>query len=403
MTTADADQHAVIPFYRDERKLAILAQIIFVVVVVGFISWLITNMFIELDNQDIRIGFGFLDESARFPIAVAGDMIEYTANDSYSQAFLTGLFNTIIASVVGIFFATILGIITGIARLSGNWLINQIAAVYISIIRNTPLVVQLVFWYTALILKIPAIEDSVNVFGLALISNRGTAVLKLTSQQGSGVFWGSVLVAIVAAYFVNRQRNQHFEETGEPPNNLLWAGGTFALIAAIGYGIGYAIGGGALPVMLEFPSISENGRTYATGFRVSPEYTALVLGLTVSTASYIAEIVRAGIQSVSKGQVEASRALGLTGAQSMRLVIFPQALRVIIPPLTSQYLNLTKNSSLASIIGYQDLYLVVQTIFNQNGRAVESIGMMMGTYLTLSLLTSLLLNWYNKRIQLVER
>ena len=246
MTTADPTEqtnHDAIPFYRDERYISIIVQVVFAVLMLALVIWLFSNMINALEESGIGTGFGFIGDPARFPIAVAGDLINYTPNDSYGYAFLVGLFNTIVVSIVGVILATILGVATGIGRLSGNWLINRIATVYIAIVRNTPLVVQLVFWYTAIILKIPSIADSVNLLGVGLISNRGTAVAQLKSNAGAPFFWIAFVIALVAAYFISRWRRQRFEETGELPNNLVWAGGAFLGITLIGFLLGFVVAG----------------------------------------------------------------------------------------------------------------------------------------------------------------
>lgn len=383
-----------IPFWRDERYLQILGQIVFIVAVllVGYV--ISRNMVAGLRKQGMTLGLSFIQGTSGFDIGEK--LIEYSRSSTYLRAFVVGLLNTLLVSVIGIIFSTILGIILGVARLSSNFLINRLAAFYLELIRNLSLLVFLIFWYLGVFLKLPKVNQAVVWPGPIYLTNRGVGIPWGIPTASFAVYrwilFFGLLLAIGVAYYLNGQGRR----TGRPPLTAAWATGTFLVVAVIGWFV--------LPVppfQWDFPYVK--GLNLDGGKILSPEFMALTSGLVLYTAAFIGEVVRAGIQSVSKGQVEAARALGLNGFQTLRLVVFPQAMRVIIPPLTSQYLNLTKNSSLAIAVGYSDLFYVSNTIINQSGRAVEMITLVMATYLTLSLLTSAFMNWYNQRIRLVER
>lgn len=384
----------VIPFWRDERYLQILGQVIFIAVVLLFGYFISRNMVDGLRRQGMTLGLNFIQGTAGFDIGEK--LIEYSRGSTYLQAFFVGLLNTLLVSVVGIIFSTILGVILGVARLSGNFLVNRLAAFYLELIRNLSLLVFLIFWYLGVFLKLPRVNEAVVWPGSIYLTNRGVGIPWGIPTESFGTFRWILLfglfLAIAVAYYLNEQGKR----TGRPPLTIVWATGTFLFVAVIGWFV--------LPTSpLEWDLPFVKGLNLAGGKILSPEFMALTSGLVLYTAAFIGEVVRAGIQSVSKGQVEAARAVGLNGFQTLRLVVFPQALRVIIPPLTSQYLNLTKNSSLAIAVGYSDLFYVSNTIINQSGRAVEMIAIVMATYLTFSLVTSVFMNWYNQRIRLVER
>lgn len=384
----------VIPFWRDERYLQILGQVIFIAVVLLFGYFISRNMVDGLRRQGMTLGLNFIQGTAGFDIGEK--LIEYSRGSTYLQAFFVGLLNTLLVSVVGIIFSTILGVILGVARLSGNFLVNRLAAFYLELIRNLSLLVFLIFWYLGVFLKLPRVNEAVVWPGSIYLTNRGVGIPWGIPTESFGTFRWILLfglfLAIAVAYYLNEQGKR----TGRPPLTIVWATGTFLFVAVIGWFV--------LPTSpLEWDLPFVKGLNLAGGRILSPEFMALTSGLVLYTAAFIGEVVRAGIQSVSKGQVEAARAVGLNGFQTLRLVVFPQALRVIIPPLTSQYLNLTKNSSLAIAVGYSDLFYVSNTIINQSGRAVEMIAIVMATYLTFSLVTSVFMNWYNQRIRLVER
>ena len=394
MTTASVSEHARPPFWRDERVLAVIAQIVFLIVVVIVASYMYSNMYHELTRRGLKPGFGFLKLEAGFPIGETS--IPYTPGDTYARAFLVGVVNTIKVSVLGIVLATILGVLIGVARLSKNWLLRSIANVYIEIIRNTPLLVQLFFWFTAVMLKFPRIRQAIQLPGPIYLSNRGVAMVWLKPETGFKVWAIFAIVGLIVAGFVHRYRSHYQDRTGKPGYPWWFATGTWIVFLLVGW----FVAPGA-PLVVDKPSLQ--GLNFAGGMTMTPEFSALLIGLVIYTAAFIAEVVRAGILAVSKGQREAAKALGLSDFQMMRYIIFPQAMRVIIPPMTSQYLNLTKNSSLAVAIGYPDLFNVAGTIFNQTGKSIEVITLIMGSYLSMSLLTSLFMNWYNRRMRLIER
>ena len=383
------------PFYRDESVLGLLSQIIVVAIVVGFGLFFYNNMISGLrEKHSVAISFSFLSQTAGFDIGES--LIEYSREKTYLRAFVVGLLNTFQVAFLGIVFATALGIVIGVMRLSTNFLINRIAAIYIDIFRNIPLLVLLIFWADAVFLKLPRVSDAIILPGPIFLSNRGVAVPWGIPTDSWGayltVLGAGVLLGAIVAWLL-RERGKR---TGRMPLITLWFVVTVAAIGLVGWLV--------LPQPMTLDQPFLEGFNTQGGKSLSQQFIALLSGLIIYTAAFIAEVVRAGIQSVSKGQREASTALGLSPAQTLRLIIFPQALRVIIPPLTSQYLNLTKNSSLAIAIGYPDLFAVAgSTILNQTGREIEVFTLIMGTYLSLSLLTSLLMNIYNRRIRLVER
>ena len=383
------------PFYRDERVLGILSQVLVVVVVVGLGLFFYNNMITGLrQKHTIAISFSFLSQAAGFDIGES--LIEYSREKTYARAFVVGLLNTFQVAFLGIIFATALGIVIGVMRLSTNFLINRIASVYIEIFRNIPLLVLLIFWAQAVFLKLPRVAEAFILPGPIFLSNRGVAIPWGSPTDSWNTYLiilgaGIVLGAVIAIFL-----RELGKRTGRMPLITLWFLVTVAAVGLVGWIV--------LPQPLTLDQPVLEGFNTVGGKMLSQQFMALLSGLIIYTAAFIAEVVRAGIQSVSKGQREASTALGLSPPQTLRLIIFPQALRVIIPPLTSQYLNLTKNSSLAIAIGYPDLFAVAgNTILNQTGREIEMFSMIMGTYLSLSLLTSFLMNIYNRRIRLVER
>lgn len=387
-------QKTTTPFWRDERILKILGQVAFVLLVLFFGALIIRNMQAGLARQGITPTYSFLDGVSGFDIAETA--FPYDRNSTYQQAFLAGLFNTLSVGIVGIVFATLLGIVLGVARLSANFIINGLASFYLELIRNLSLLVFLIFWYLGVFLKLPRVREAVVWPGDIILTNRGAGIpwgIPTDSFPTFRLILIFGLILAVIAFFALRAYSQR---TGRAPLTLLWSILTFIIVGLIGWFILPE-----KPLALDLPAVQ--GLNLAGGKILTPEFMALTSGLVLYTAAFIGEVVRAGIQSVSKGQVEASRALGLNGFQTLRLIVFPQALRVIIPPMTSQYLNLVKNSSLAIAVGYPDVFYVSNTIQNQTGRAVEMISLVMLTYLCISLLTSLLMNWYNQRIKLVER
>ncbi len=380
--------------WNDPRVRSIVYQILTVIGVALLIGYFAHNTILNLQRQGIASGFGFLNKPAGF--AIPQTLIDYGVLSPNGRVFWVGLLNTILVAGIGITLATLLGFVIGLARLSTNWLVARLATVYIECIRNVPLLLQILFWYFAVLQALPAPRDSLSFLGLFFLNNRGFYTPKPVLGAGFGWVALALLLAIAAAIAVAHYARLRREATGQPfPTVAVVLGLLFGLplIALLATGV---------PITFEHP---EMGRFKLQGGLVLlPELVALVLALSTYTASFIAEIVRAGILSVSHGQIEAAHALGLRPAPTLRLVVIPQALRVIIPPLTSQYLNLTKNSSLAVAIGYPDFVNVFTGIvLNQTGQAVEVIAMTMAVYLSLSLITSGFMNWYNRRMALVER
>ncbi|MFZ0066211.1 MAG: amino acid ABC transporter permease [Pseudolabrys sp.] len=385
---------AQVVFYNDPKFRSIAYQFV-LCAVVGFLVYGATRNAIDnLARAQIASGFGFWNTTAGFDISQT--LIEYSARGStYGRAFWVGLLNTLLVAGLGIIFATILGFIIGISRLSSNWLLSKVAGGYVETIRNLPLLLQLLFWYNAVLKALPDIRDSIVVGGVFL-NNRGLFLPEPIFKSGFGAVAIATLVGIagsIAFYLWARKRQ---ERTGQQAP-VFWV--TLALVLGLPLAV-FALAG--FPLGFDFPKA---GRfNIAGGVEVLPEFAALLFGLSVYTAAFIAEVVRAGILAVSRGQSEAAYSLGLRPRPTLRLIVVPQAMRVIIPPLTSQYLNLTKNSSLAVAIGYPDLVQVFTgTVLNQTGQAVEVVAITMLVYLVISLTTSLLMNIYNSRMALSER
>jgi len=362
---------------------------------VAWVGWtLFQNTISNMESRGISTGFGFLNSTAGFGIIMS--LIEYDETMTYGRTFLVGLANTVLVSGLGILLATIVGFVMGVARLSSNWLVRKVALAYIEIFRNIPLLLQIFFWYFAVLGTLPGPRQAVNVGDVAFLSNRGIVLPKPIFEPGAGLIGAGLVVALGVTFFMARWARRRQAATGQlfpvlPVGTALILG--LPLLA-------YVIQGG--PVSWDIPALG--GFNFQGGITAIPELGALLLALTLYTASFIAEIVRSGIESVSKGQTEAALALGLPPRRVLRLIIIPQAMRVIIPPLTSQYLNLTKNSSLAVAIGYPDLVNVFMgTTLNQTGQAVEIVAMTMAVYLSISLFISLLMNLYNRAVALKER
>ena len=381
------------PPWRNPAVRGVVYQILFVAVIAGLGAFLVHNTLVNLERQNIATGFGFLRREAAFGIGES--RIRYSPADTYARAFLVGLTNTLYVAVLGVVLATILGTVMGLARLSSNWLIAKLAQVYVETFRNIPLALQLLFWWGVLRGSAPSPRQAWQPLPDVFLSNRGIVFPVPHADPAHRWILAALLVGILAAWAVARWAHGRQARTGQQfPSG--WAG--LALIA--GLPLAVFLGAGA-PLRLDVPAL--HGFNFTGGSTVSPELGALLIGLVIYTGSFIAEIVRAGILAVSWGQSEAAMALGLTSSQRMRLVVLPQALRVIVPPMTSQYLNLTKNSSLAVIIGYPDLVSIANTTINQTGQAVEGIALIMAVYLALSLLISLAMNLYNRAVALVER
>ncbi len=390
--TAERQRSAGVAPWRDVRVLRIAAQVVVVLVVALVGAFMVRNLMSAMDARGLGFGFSFLGRSAGFDISESP--IPYTPSATYGTAFLVGLLNTLFVSAVGIVLATILGILVGIARLSPNWLMRRIASGYVELMRNTPLLVQLFIIYFALFLQLPSVAQSIALPGSIFVSQRGVFVPG--PQVTSGLLpWLAFVAVGVAILFAARRISRRRQDEGRAIRGLRMAG-WLALAALIV--IGWAV---TAPIAFDVPVLQRFN--FEGGLALSPEFSALILGLVLYTAAFIGEVVRGGIQAVRRGQVEAAQALGLSDGDTLRLVVFPQALRVIVPPLTSQYLNLTKNSSLAIAIGYPDLFKVGQTMANQTGQPVPVIILVMSTYLTISLATSLVMNLYTRRVQVLER
>jgi len=383
-----------VPLWRDVVVLQWVAQVLSAVLVIGFLVYFISNVLRAADERGLGLGFSFLRNTAGFPIAES--MIPYDPARSFGYALWVGFLNTIKVSLVGIVLATVLGLVAALARLSGNWLVRTIAGVYVNTIRNIPLLVQLVIWYFAVFQRLPPVKEAITLPGPIFISQRGLYMVGVTPTATFGLWLLFVLAGLIVGYALHRNLTAYQVRTGRARYPLL--AGLMALVALplIGWLVlGQAPLAKTVPVLGRF--------NFEGGMRLTPEFAALLVGLVIYTGAFIAEVIRAGILAVQKGQIEAAKALGLSQFQTLRLVTLPLALRVIIPPLISQYLNLTKNSSLAIVIGYADLFFVGRTIINQAGQAVPVFLLIMVVYLALSLLTSAVLNVYNRRVQLVER
>ena len=379
--------------YRPEvRQIAWQLALVVALAFAGY--WVVTNVAANLRRQNIASGFDFLGRTAGFDISQS--LIEYSNISTYGRSFWVGLLNTLLVAGLGIVAATVLGFLIGIARLSSNWLIAKLAAAYVETLRNIPLLLQLFFWYFAVLKSLPPPRQSYALPGGFFLNVRGLNVPAPVPQSGfwwvAAAFAGGLVLAAAIAWWAKRRQlltGQRFP--------VFWT--SLAVIIGLPLVVFLALGS---PLSLEFPEL--RGFNFQGGINVQPELMALWVGLATYTASFIAEIVRSGILGVPKGQSEAAAALGLSRGQALRLVIVPQAARIVIPPMTNQYLNLTKNSSLAVAIGYPDFVSVFAgTVLNQTGQAVEVILMTMGVYLLISLVTSTFMNWFNRYMALVER
>ena len=381
------------PFWRDPEKRAIVFQVVALLLVALVSYYLFSNTQANLERQSIATGFGFLEKEASFEIGES--VIEYSAADTYADALLAGALNTVKVSFIGIIFTVLLGTIVGIARLSSNWILAKLAAGYIEVMQNIPILLQLFFWYAIFYESFPAPREALNPFSGVFLCNRGLILAVPETHAAHAAMWWAFVAALAIGWGLNRWGRQRQARTGQMFPAVRVTLGLVTLLPLLAW---FVFGA---PTALDVPSL--HGFNFEGGITVSPEFSALLLGLVFYTAAFVAEIVRAGIQSVGSGQVEAAKAIGLRSGQVLHLVILPQALRVIIPPLTSQLLNLTKNSSLAIAIGFADFVAVTNTTINQTGQAIEGVALIMLIYLFFSLSTSLFMNWYNKKMALVER
>ncbi len=380
-------------FLNDPKIRGILFQLVVVAALGALVWWIVGNTIDNLQRSHIASGFGFLKGRAGFDISDTA--IEYSSDSTYARAILVGFINTLIVAACGIVTATIIGFLLGIGRLSRNWLIRAICTVYVEVFRNIPPLLVIFFWYFGVLSVLPLPRDSIHLPFGSYLNSRGFYLPKAVWGEGSWLIAVAFAVAVAMAWFVARRARQRQMATGQQ-FPVLWT--SVGLIAGLPL-LAFALSG--FPLTFDMPKQSTFNLT--GGFQVKPEFLSLYLALSFYTAAFIAEIVRAGIKGVSRGQSEASAALGLRPAQALRLVIVPQAMRIVIPPLTSQYLNLTKNSSLAIAIGYPDLTATTGTVLNQTGQAVECVVIMMVVYLAISLVTSAFMNWFNAKMALVER
>ncbi len=380
--------------WNDPAVRSIFFQAVLLIAVVSFGMYIFGNTAANLEKQGIATGFDFLGTTAGFGIIT--HLIDYSESSTYGRAFVVGLLNTLILAFFGIVMATIIGVFVGISRLSKNWLIAKLALVYIEIFRNIPLLLQIFFWYFAVLRALPSPKNSVNMADSIFINNRGIYLPSSILEDGFSLVIWALGIAIVGIFFMARWARKRQEQTGQQFHTVYASLGLIIglpLLAMIVTGF---------PLSWDIPALK--GFNFVGGTVIIPEFVALWLSLSIYTASFIAEIVRSGIQAVDHGQTEAAHALGVKTGPTLRLVILPQALRVIIPPLSSQYLNLTKNSSLATAIAYPELVSVFTgTVLNQTGQAVEIISITMAVYLSISLAISMFMNWYNAKMALVER
>ena len=381
-------------FYNRAEVRSTFFQVLVFVGLAYFFYTIYNNTLTNMEARGIRTGFGFMNQPAGFDILLS--LIPFEATDSYGRTFFVGLLNTLLVSFISIILATFLGFLVGVSRLSKNWLVAKVATAFVETFRNIPLLLQIFFWYFAVLATLPGVRNSISFADSIFVNVRGLFVPKIIWADGANVVLYALIAAVLGIFFLSRWARKRQEQTGQP-FPLLWANlGVFIGLPLLAF---FAMGS---PASLEYPELGKfslNG-----GLNLIPELVALTVALSVYTAAFIAEAVRAGVQSVSHGQVEAAAALGLPNAKVMRLVTIPQALRVIVPPLNSQYQNLIKNSSLAMAIGYPDLVAVFMgSTLNQVGQAVEIVFLTMLVYLVINLTLSLFMNWYNARIKLVER
>ncbi|MFZ0447670.1 MAG: amino acid ABC transporter permease [Desulfatiglandaceae bacterium] len=382
-----------VPFWLDPKKRAVIFQIA-VLGIVGLLAYyLISNTIINLKRQAIATGFGFLDKESSFEIGES--LISYSAASSYGRALIVGALNTLKVSFAGIVITLLLGTIVGVARLSGNWLVSKLSGIFIEVMQDIPILLQLFFWYAIFYESLPSPRQALSPIKGIFMCNRGIAFAVPEAHPAHKYMVLVFLAACVLSYFIRRWARRRQEKTGRlfPTFRV-----SISLIIGLPLVVWLAFGA---PVKMNVPKLT--GFNFVGGLTLSPEFCALLLGLILYTSAFVAEVVRAGIQAVSRGQKEAAMALGLKPSLVLNLVILPQSLRVIIPPLTSQMLNLTKNSSLAVAIGFPDFVSVANTTINQTGQSIEGVALIMALYLIFSLSTSAFMNWYNKRAALVER
>jgi general L-amino acid transport system permease protein len=382
------------PFYNNPRVRGVLYQFVLVLALIWVVAVLAMNASANLQAQRIATGFGFLDSTAGF--GVSQSLIPYNETDTYARVFLVGLLNTLLVAVLGIALATVFGFAVGIARLSSNWIVARLAGAYVELMRNLPLLFWILFWYLAVLGTLPPPRQSISILDEIYLNNRGIILPQPSLGDGAGYVLAALLAAAVASLVVRAWARRRQQATGAQ-FPVLWV--SLALLVGLPLLAALTTGG---PVRFTRPEL--RGFNFVGGVRIIPEFAALLVALATYTAAFIAEIVRAGVLAVPRGQREAAYSLGLRPSPALRLVVMPQALRVIVPPLTSQYLNVTKNTSLGVGIGYPDLFAVFAgTALNQTGQAIEILSITMAVYLLISLATSLLMNWYNASVRVTER
>ena len=392
-TVSEVYEPPKVSFWNDPKIRSALVQII-MVLVVGFVVYeIVDNTITNLTKRNISTGFGFLNKSAGFDLIQS--LVVFTSESSYGQALIAGFLNTLLVSSIGIVLATLLGFIIGIMRLSRNWLVSSIATLYIETIRNVPLLLQMFVWYGVVLKSLPGPRQAINISDMFFLSNRGLNMPDTIFGDSAWLGLAGLVAGIIGAIVLRSWAHKRQAATGQPFPYVL-TGIAMILVLPI---LGLVVAG--WPITFDYPVLG--GFNFSGGTVIIPEFMALLVALSIYTASFIAEIVRASIQAVSHGQTEAANALGMRSGITTRLVVIPQAMRVIIPPLASQYLNLTKNSSLAVAIGFPDLVATGGTVLNQTGQAIEIVMIWMIVYLSLSLLTSSFMNWFNARMKLVER
>ena len=381
-------------FLRNEKVRGILYQLITIIGFVVFIMYVANNTAHNIEARGIKSGFDFLNSAAGFEITETP--ILFTASSTHWEVFKVGLINTLIISFYGIILTSILGLIIGVARLSSNWIISRLAYTYIELFRNIPILLQILFWYNVVLASLPSARNSISFFGHFFLNKKGAFMPNPVFENGSWVIGAAFVLAILLGWFVKKWADRRHDETGKEFPVFITNLGILLLLPIVAY---FASG---QPLHFDYPEATRFG--FNGGKVVSPEFLALLFALSVYTASFIAEAIRSGIEAVAKGQKEASTALGLSPMQSLKLVVLPQAIRISIPPIINQYLNLIKNSSLAAAIGYPELVTVFAgTSLNITGQAIEIIAITMLTYLVISLLVSMILNWFNNKMKIKER
>jgi general L-amino acid transport system permease protein len=393
MSHLEGDVRRGVSFWNDPRVRSRVFQAALLIIAGVLVYDIAVNTVRNLASRNITSGWDFLSRTAGFDVVFS--LIPYSSDSHYGRALLVGFLNTLLVSGMGIVFATILGFLIGVMRLSRNWLASRAAGLYVEFVRNVPLLLQIFIWYQLVLKPLPDARDAIKFGDIGALSNKGLTLPAPIFGPGAWTGLLGLLVAVVASVLVHRWARKRQAQTGQRFASGLTALGLIVLLPVLFFALA------GWPVTFDYPVMGSF--SFRGGATLVPEFIALLLALSIYTAAFIAEAVRAGIQAVSRGQSEAAHALGLTQGQTMRLVVVPQALRVIIPPMTSQYLNLTKNSSLAVAIGYPDLVAVGGTTLNQTGQALEVVFIWMVVYLTLSLLTSAFMNWFNNRVRLVER